>query len=91
MGYFTGKVFGGDKTGDVGLMSLTFNLGHWYIHLHHWLIALAMLCFLILFLRKKYRFSSLFLTFSVGFLIGWMFQGIYCYDDWRQIIIKQNI
>ena len=90
IGYFTGKLFAGEKTGEVGLLSLAFNLGQWHIHLHHWLISLMLLCFLIFFLRKKYRLSPLFFTFSAGFLVGWAFQGIYCYDDWYQIITKQN-
>ncbi|MBM3257886.1 MAG: hypothetical protein FJZ05_01565 [Candidatus Nealsonbacteria bacterium] len=90
-GFFTGKFLAGDKTGDIGLFVLAFNLGDWYIHLHHWLISFFLLLFLVFFLRKKYKLSPLLFTFAAGFLVGWMFQGIYCYEDWQQIIIKQNI
>jgi len=90
-GYLTGKIFAGKNTGEIGLFSIIFDLGAWHVHLHHWLISLVLLGFFVFFLRKKLKIQPLFFVFSVGFFCGWTFQGIYCYDDWYQVISRQNI
>ncbi|MFH1462279.1 MAG: hypothetical protein ABIG08_01070 [bacterium] len=91
IGYFTGLIFGGSQVGQPGLLGpLVFDLGSWQIHLHHWLMSSAALIFLVVFLKKKYKLSSLFYSFSFGFLAALVLQGIFSYSDWHQVIIKQN-
>jgi hypothetical protein len=84
-GYFIGKFFSGEKTGQRGkLKSAIFNIGNWKIHFHHWLF-----CSLILISGLLYKFIP-FPQFSVGFLGGLIFQGISCYPDWYKIITKKK-
>jgi hypothetical protein len=82
-GYLAAKIFSGEKSGCQGkIKSLTFRLGSWKIHLHHWLWGLGILIVAI--------FHSFlpFPQFSFGFLGGIIFQGIYCYPDWHKILRK---
>jgi len=91
IGYFAGYIFGGHEAGGQGLIdSLILSLGSWQLHLHHWLLSLALLFFLFFFVRKKFRLPALFLTFLFGFFLGLFVQGIIAYGDWHQILIKIN-
>ena len=90
MGYLSGLFLAGSEVGQPGLInSLVFNFGNYQLHLHHWLISSMILIFFIFFLRKKFNFPALFLSISIGFLFGWMLQGIFCYSDWHKILIKK--
>jgi hypothetical protein len=91
LGYFLGKLFGGPKNGQEGLLDpIIFSFQNWQIHLHHWLIALMSLIFLFFFVRKKYKLNTFILSFCAGFFGGLIFQGIFSYSDWRSILIKQE-
>lgn len=84
-GYFLGKFLSGKETGQPGIIkSIVFNIGNYKLHLHHWLFALV-----ILILEIFYRFLP-FPKFSIGFLSGIIFQGIYSYSDWYKILIKRG-
>jgi len=66
------------------VQSLTFNVGAYKIHLHHWCWALTVLpAFL------AYKFIPLPIYLTSGFLGGIVFQGIFCYSDWHKIIVKK--
>jgi len=88
-GYLTGHLGAGEEVGKIGRVpSIIFNLGNWQLHLHHWLISLAILIFVFSFLAKKYKIPNILLFFGSGFLIGLIFNGIFCYDDWHKILIR---
>jgi uncharacterized membrane protein YczE len=89
IGYFMAKLFSGANTGDIGLIgSRIFRFGDWQIHFHHWLAGFLLLVLSFLFFRKRYRLNSIFCTFCFGIFIGLMIQGIFTYDDWYQVLIK---
>lgn len=89
VGYLTGHLGAGEEVGKIGRVpSIIFNLGNWQLHLHHWLISLAILIFVFSFLAKKYKIPNILLFFGSGFLIGLIFNGIFCYGDWYKILIR---
>ena len=89
IGYFSGNFFGGSQVGQTGLVGpLLLHLGDLQIHLHHCLISGILLLFIFPFLNKKYKFSPIFSAFTIGFLGGMIFQGIFSYNDWHQILIQ---
>lgn len=84
-GYFITKFFSGKQTGCPGkIKSVAFNVGDYRLHLHHWLLGLMVLIF-----AAWHQFLP-FPHFSFGFLGGLIFQGIFCYSDWRRIFIKHR-
>jgi hypothetical protein len=78
LGYYLAKNF------SKKVRSLVFEIKSWRLHLHHWLV-----CFLILIFSFFFDFLSL-PNFALGFLGGMIFQGIYCYDNWYKILIKNK-
>lgn len=78
LGFFSFKLFTGK------IPSLAFNVGSYRLHFHHWLYGSA-----ILIPALYYNFLP-FPQFSLGFLGGVIFQGIYCYRDWYRVIVKQK-
>lgn len=78
LGYYLPKFF------SKKVRSLIFEFKNWRLHLHHWLLGLGILICGIL-----YDFLP-FLPFSIGFLSGVIFQGIYCYSDWHKILVKKS-
>ncbi len=91
IGYFVGYLFGGHQSGAQGLIdSMILSLGAWQLHIHHWLFSLALLLFLLFFIRKNFRLPALFFSFLFGFFLGLLAQGIIVYDDWHRILIKTN-
>lgn len=84
-GYLGAKYFSGERIGARGkVRSLTFHLGKWQIHLHHWLLSYLFIIFIFIF-DIYYSFPHFFL----GFLGGVTFQGIYNFRDWYKIIRKR--
>ncbi len=79
LGYFAAEFF------SPRLKSITFDIGRYKFHFHHWLLGLGILPLLLI-----YKFSLLPITLSSGFLGGLIFQGIFSYPDWHRIIIKKN-
>jgi hypothetical protein len=78
LGYYLAKNF------SKKVKSLVFEIKSWRLHLHHWLVCLFVLIFSLF-----YDFLPFF-GFSFGFLTGMIFQGIYCYNDWHKILIKNK-
>ena len=78
VGYVIAKCFS-SKTG-----SIQIPLGKYKIHLHHWLSALIGLSIVII--SGTYVF---FPMFALGFGVGFLLQGIHCYNDWYQILKKR--
>lgn len=86
-GYLMSRVFAGKQTGQQGLLkSLTFQVGKYRLHLHHWLIGVGV------FISGIWYLTLPFPQFSFGFLGGCIYHGIFSYSDWHKIIKKdQNI
>jgi len=83
-GYLFGKFFAGKKPGQQGtLKSISLSIGNYKLHLHHWLLSLAILIFNLLL-----KFFLPFPKFSLSFFGGLMIQGIFSYPDWHKILIK---
>jgi hypothetical protein len=78
-GYFAGDFF------SPKIKSITFNIGNYKFHLHHWLLCLGIFPLILI-----YKFSPLPIYFSSGFLGGLILQGIFSYPDWHRILIKKN-
>jgi len=83
-GYFFGKLFSGQKTGQPGkVKSIILGIGRYRVHLHHWVLSTGILILNLL--------GGVFLPFpkfSLSFLGGLAIQGILCYSDWHKIVIK---
>ena len=74
MQYFSGKV-----------KSIRFSVGNYRIHLHHWLYSALFLA--TIFISGVY---DLLPVFVLGIWSGFIFQGIYCYNDWHKILTKKQ-
>ncbi len=77
LGYFAADLF------SSRIKSVIFNIGRYRLHLHHWLLCLVILSFVVF-----YEFSPLPIYFSSGILGGLIFQGVFCYSDWHRILTK---
>jgi polyferredoxin len=85
-GYFVAKFFSGKQSGVQGkIKSFFLNIGNYRLHLHHWLLGLGTLISV-----TAFNLSLPFSRFSLGFFGGMVFQGIYCYSDWYQILIRRK-
>ncbi len=84
LGYFTARFLAGKQVGQQGrIKSLTFQIGDYKLHLHHWLLSLGGLTFV-------FFFNLVHLHFFYGFIGGWIIQGIFSYKDWKKILSKRN-
>ena len=87
MGYFAAKVFSGKQVGDVGkIKSIIFHLGDYKLHLHHWFLGFTALAAALILDYSFFDYSA----FSYSFLGGLIFQEIFCYCDWKKIIVKEK-
>jgi hypothetical protein len=80
------KYLSGRKDGKQGIVrSIIIPWRDYQFHLHHWFIALIIggVCVL-------KGFYILAPQISYGFLAAIVFQGIYCYGDWYQIIKRKK-
>ncbi|MDD5144758.1 MAG: hypothetical protein PHW72_01390 [Candidatus Pacebacteria bacterium] len=86
-GYFLADFFSGKETGVPGKIKFNvFKIGKYKVHLHHWILSLAFLPLVV-----AYNISPLFsVQFTSGILGGALFQGIYCYRDWHNIIKRHE-
>jgi len=84
-GYFSAKFLAGKKEGEQPKIfkSLIIKIKNWQIHLHHWLYS-TLIIILGIILKLPIINNELFL----GFLLGVIYQGINCYQDWKLIIKK---
>jgi len=65
--------------------SIEFSLGNYKIHLHHWLYSSLVLTAMLI--TDIYSFLPA-LILGVGG--GFVFQGIYSYDDWYKILKRKR-
>jgi len=86
IGYLAGKFFSGKKAGQSGIIkSITFKIGSYKLHFHHWLVCTGILAVI-----SIYYPPPIFTQFSYGFLGGLIFQGIFSYPDWYKMITKHS-
>lgn len=71
------------RTGRIGL--LTFNLGKWRIHLHHWLLAS-----LLIFVGYIAHFISSLPIFFIGILGGLIFHDLYSDKTWYKVVYRKK-
>ncbi len=70
------------KTGKVE--SIFFDLGKWQLHLHHWIMGLMIL-------GVAWAIDFFYLpAFFAGVVIGVAVQDIYDYNDWHQVLVKNE-
>jgi len=85
-GYFAAHFVSGQKTSEQGrLPSLVFDIGNWQVHLHHWLVFLAIFIGAAI---ASFFIVSPFVFY--GFLGGVIAQGLLHYEDWPHIIKRQQ-
>jgi len=86
-GFLLALVFAGRGTGEQGIVhSIIFSVGSFSVHLHHWLISLMGVSFLLVIDWKfKIKNRKLF-CFFVGVLLGLIIQGIFMYSDWFKVV-----
>jgi Na+/glutamate symporter len=70
------------EKGKVDCMFLDW--GKWQIHLHHWIMGVAVLAF-------AWVLDYFYLpAFFAGFVIGIIIHDIYDFNDWYKIILKKE-
>lgn len=84
VGYITSKFFCHYFVNN-GKVSCTFiDYGKWKIHLHHWIIGLAIL-------TSVWVLDYFYLpTIFAGFMIGIIIQDIYDFNDWHLVVMKKE-
>lgn len=81
------KYLSGRRDGEQGIVrSLIISWRDHQIHLHHWLVALIVGG--ILAARGFYILTPEAFYGAVSAIV---FQGIYCYKDWHQVIKRRNV
>jgi len=82
VGFVFWTLFAGKCEGDkLEKHSFRILINNYYIHIHHWLLAL--ICLVILFI------CNIHLDFVYGLLIGSIIQGL-TYKDWYIIIYRKD-
>ena len=76
-GYFAAKFLSGK------LNSVTFNIGNYKLHFHHWMMGLTALSLTLL-----YSITPLTNQLFFGFMGGLIVEGISNYPDWHRIFFK---
>ncbi len=72
-----------EENGD----KIFFDVGKkWTIHLHHWIMGVIVIGFISL-----AGWTHEIPVFLWGSLFGMMFQDIYDYNDWHEVLIKKEI
>ncbi len=86
LGFLAGKYVAGKSVGERGkVRSIVIPFRRWGVHLHHWLYSLCLIG-----LSSTIGIYFLTPTITCGLLGGSVFQGIYCYSDWRIILISRR-
>ena len=87
-GYFVAHFVAGKRTSSPNwrhIPSLVFTVGNWQVHLHHWLVFLAIFIAAAI---ASFFIVSPFVFY--GFLGGVIVQGLFHYEDWPHIITRQQ-
>lgn len=84
VGYVLCKVFCMVFLQTGKMESVFLDYGKWKIHLHHWIMGLGVLAIV-------WVVDFLYLpTFLAGVICGMIIQDIYDYNDWHQVIVKNE-
>jgi hypothetical protein len=90
--YFCAYLFAGREVYQQGVLpSLIFDFETFRIHLHHWLMSLLVLVFLVLPLFAKRKINTPLFLFVFGFSLGLTAQGILSYSDWTCVFMRKEI
>jgi len=87
-GYFAAHFIASEKTfgpNRGNIPSLVFTVGGWQVHLHHWLVFLAIFVAAAI---ASFFIVSPFVFY--GFLGGVIAQGLFHYEDWPHVIKRQQ-
>jgi len=84
IGYILCKLFCYNFVHNGRIDSIFLDYGKWKVHLHHWIMGLLVLA---LFWTIDYFYLP---TFFAGIVCGIILQDIYDYNDWHQVIIKNE-
>ena len=86
LGFLASKYVAGESVGAGGkVRSIVIPFRRWRIHFHHWLYSLWLIG-----LSSATGIYFLAPTVTYGLLGGVAFQGVYCYSDWRVILIGRH-
>lgn len=88
-GYITAKIFSGKHEhikGPLGI--LLVSIRKIKIHIHHWILGFLFTVVIIFFKAISIDDINSFDLHLISFFIGIMFQGIYEFNDWKEIIEK---
>ncbi|OGZ66451.1 MAG: hypothetical protein A3C50_00085 [Candidatus Staskawiczbacteria bacterium RIFCSPHIGHO2_02_FULL_43_16] len=83
-GYVLCKVFCHLFVHKSKIDSVFLDLGKWKLHLHHWILGMMIL-------GTVWLIDYLYLpTFFAGAVCGMILQDIYDYNDWHQVLVKND-
>ncbi len=83
-GYVLCKIFCHVFVHKSKIETIFLDYGKWRIHLHHWIMGIILLA--IVWVVDHYYLPTLF----AGFVCGVIIQDIYDYNDWHQVIVKND-
>ena len=82
IGYVISRIFCNLFVHKGRVDSIFLNYGKWKIHLHHWILGIAILAVV-------WIIDFLYLpAFFIGVISGIIIQDIYDYNDWHKVIVK---
>ena len=84
VGYVLCKIFCAIFVNNGKIDSIFVDYGKWRLHLHHWMMGLAVLA---IFWVVDYFYIP---TFFAGALCGIILQDIYDYNDWHKVFVKNE-
>ena len=86
LGYLLSKRVASKLPGKRGkFKSIIIPFLTWRLHLHHWLYSTCLICVLLV---LHFQFAATVVIY--GILGGFIFQGVYHYDDWSVVISKKR-
>ena len=84
IGYVLCKIFCNMFLHNGKVDSVFVDFGNWRLHLHHWIMGLALLA--VVWVIDYYYLPTLF----AGFICGIIIQDIFDYNDWYKVIEKKD-
>ena len=84
IGYLLCRIFCSLFLNNGKIESIFIDYGKWKLHVHHWIIGVVILAI-------AWVVDYFYLpTFFAGAICGVIIQDIYDYNDWHQVIIKNE-
>ncbi len=84
VGYVLCKIFCNLFVHNGKIDSIFLDYGKWKVHLHHWIIGIVILA--IVWVIDHFYLPAFF----AGAVCGMIIQDIYDYNDWHQVIVKNE-